>query len=58
MATNVIHATNGYASYLLPELTDKLVPCKRHAAAAETPEEYFINQLQTSFALHWGDDFI
>jgi glycine/D-amino acid oxidase-like deaminating enzyme len=57
LSSTVIHATNGYASALLPEITDKLVPCKGHAAAIVPPKEYHGSPLQTSFGFHWGEDF-
>jgi glycine/D-amino acid oxidase-like deaminating enzyme len=50
VAKNIVHATNGYASYLLPEFTDKLIPCKGYAAAAEPLENFFSSPLQTSFS--------
>ncbi|KAF2012913.1 FAD dependent oxidoreductase [Aaosphaeria arxii CBS 175.79] len=56
-AGSIIHATNGYASSILPELTDKLVPCKGHAAAALPPKAYFESPLQNTYGIHWGDDY-
>lgn len=57
LAKNVVHATNGYASCLLPELTNKLLPVKGHAAAALPPKDYYDRPLQTSFGFQWGPDF-
>ncbi|KAK1641022.1 FAD dependent oxidoreductase-domain-containing protein [Colletotrichum phormii] len=46
----VIHATNGYASHLLPELDGRIIPLKGHVAAIAPPPAYVDLPLSTSFA--------
>ncbi|KAK1508009.1 uncharacterized protein CCOS01_16010 [Colletotrichum costaricense] len=49
-ANKVIHATNGYASHLLPELDGRIIPLKGHVAAIPPPRAYIDLPLSTSFA--------
>ncbi|KAI3544489.1 hypothetical protein CSPX01_05614 [Colletotrichum filicis] len=49
-ANKVIHATNGYASHLLPELDGRIIPLKGHVAAIAPPPAYIDLPLSTSFA--------
>ncbi|KAF4773926.1 hypothetical protein HER10_EVM0006669 [Colletotrichum scovillei] len=49
-ANKVIHATNGYASHLLPELDGRIIPLKGHVAAIAPPPAYVDFPLSTSFA--------
>jgi glycine/D-amino acid oxidase-like deaminating enzyme len=53
----IIHATNGYASFLAPELSEKLVPLRGHAVAIDPPPSYLKTPLSHSYAFHWDDDF-
>lgn len=53
----IIHATNGYATFLVPELSEKLVPLRGHAAAIDPSPNYSETPLDHSYAFHWGDDF-
>ncbi|KXH66313.1 hypothetical protein CSAL01_06816, partial [Colletotrichum salicis] len=46
----VIHATNGYASHLLPEIDGRIIPLKGHVAAITPPPAYVDLPLSTSFA--------
>lgn len=57
IATHVIHATNGYASYLLPELDGRILPLKGHAAAITPHPAYVEKPLSTSFAFFCDEDF-
>ncbi|RKL33615.1 hypothetical protein BFJ72_g9839 [Fusarium proliferatum] len=57
MANKVIHATNGYASYLLPELDGRIIPLKGHISAIRPPPAYMDQPLSTSFAFISNDDY-
>ena len=56
-ARKVIHATNGYSSYLLPELVGRIVPLKGHAAAISPSLEFERNPLDKTMAFIWESDF-
>ncbi|KIW15942.1 hypothetical protein PV08_05992 [Exophiala spinifera] len=53
----IIHATNGYATFLMPELSEKLVPLQGHAVATDPSSDYSETPLSHSYAFHWGEDF-
>jgi glycine/D-amino acid oxidase-like deaminating enzyme len=53
----IIHATNGYATYLVPELSEKLVPLRGHVVAIDPSPKYLEIPLRHSYAFHWSDDF-
>jgi glycine/D-amino acid oxidase-like deaminating enzyme len=53
----VIHATNGYSSYLLPELTGRVVPLKGHVAAIPPPPEFEAKSLDRTMAFIWDSDY-
>lgn len=55
-ALKVIHATNGYSSYLLPELTGRIVPLKGHVAAIPPSAEYQ-SRLDKTMAFVWDSDY-
>ncbi|KAG4294238.1 hypothetical protein FPRO06_00823 [Fusarium proliferatum] len=57
IANKVIHATNGYASYLLPELDGRIIPLKGHVSAIRPPPAYMDQPLTTSFAFISNDDY-
>ncbi|WYZ43391.1 hypothetical protein EsH8_VI_001090 [Colletotrichum jinshuiense] len=57
MVKKVIHATNGYASHLLPELDGRIIPLKGHVAAISPPPAYYDKPLNTSFAFVSDDDY-
>ncbi|KAI3586814.1 FAD dependent oxidoreductase, partial [Fusarium oxysporum f. sp. albedinis] len=57
MANKVIHATNGYASYLLPELDGRIIPLKGHVSAITPPPAYMDQPLTTSFAFISNDNY-
>jgi glycine/D-amino acid oxidase-like deaminating enzyme len=56
-ATKVIHATNGYSSYLLPELTAKIVPLKGHVAAIRPSPDFAKAPLDNTMAFIWDSDY-
>ncbi|KAL2877900.1 hypothetical protein SGCOL_006850 [Colletotrichum sp. CLE4] len=56
-ANKVIHATNGYASHLLPELDGRIIPLKGHVAAIAPPPAYVDLPLSTSFAFVSDDNY-
>lgn len=53
----IIHATNGYATYLLPEFSNKIVPLKGHVVAVDPGQTYSETPLTHSYAFQWGEDF-
>ncbi|KAF5598367.1 FAD dependent oxidoreductase [Fusarium pseudocircinatum] len=53
----VFHATNGYASHLLPELTRKVVPVKGNVVAIEPSKEFAARPLGHTAGIQWGEDF-
>jgi glycine/D-amino acid oxidase-like deaminating enzyme len=53
----VIHATNGYSSYLLPELTGRLVPLKGHVAAIPPSTSFAASPLHNTSAFVWDTDY-
>lgn len=53
----IVHATNGYATYLVPELSEKLVPLRGHVVAIDPSPSYLEAPLSHSYAFHWGEDF-
>ena len=53
----VIHATNGYSSYLLPELTGRIIPLKGHVAAIPPSSEYESKPLDKTMAFVWDTDY-
>lgn len=53
----IIHATNGYATNLLPEFNNKIVPLKGHVVAIDPGERYSDAPLTHSYAFHWCEDF-
>ena len=55
--SKVIHATNGYTSYLLPELAGKLVPLKGHVAAIPPSPNFEKEPLDRTMAVIWDDDY-
>ncbi|KAF9767731.1 hypothetical protein IL306_015060 [Fusarium sp. DS 682] len=57
LAAKVIHATNGYASYLLPELDGRIIPLKGHVSAIAPPSIYVDKPLTTSFAFITNDNY-
>ena len=56
-ARKVIHATNGYSSYLLPELNGRIVPLKGHVAAVPPSHEFELRTLDKTMAFIWDDDY-
>ncbi|OHE94329.1 hypothetical protein CORC01_10376 [Colletotrichum orchidophilum] len=57
IANKVVHATNGYASHLLPELDGRIIPLKGHVAAIAPPPAYVDVPLSTSFAFVSDDNY-
>ncbi|KAF4502179.1 Gamma-glutamylputrescine oxidoreductase [Fusarium agapanthi] len=57
MANKVIHATNGYSSYLLPELDGRIIPLKGHVSAIAPPPAYMDQPLTASFAFISNDNY-
>lgn len=55
--STIFHATNGYASHLLPELSSKVVPVKGHVVAIKPSAHYESTPLETTYGIQWGDDF-
>ena len=53
----VIHATNGYSSYLLPELKGRVIPLKGHVAAIPPSPEFEAKSLDTTMAFIWDSDY-
>lgn len=53
----IVHATNGYATFLVPELSEKLVSLRGHAVAIDPSSNYSEMPLDHSYAFHWGEDF-
>lgn len=53
----VIHATNAYASNLLPEVSGIIVPGKGHAVAIPPPLTYEMSPLKTTMAAIWDNDY-
>ena len=56
-AQKVIHATNGYSSYLLPELIGRLVPLKGHVAAIPPSSRFESRPLDKTMAVIWDSDY-
>jgi glycine/D-amino acid oxidase-like deaminating enzyme len=56
-AGKVIHATNGYASYLLPEFEGRIIPLKGHVSAIPPSVEYRDKPLDKTMALIWELDY-
>ncbi|KAG7421074.1 putative oxidoreductase OrdL [Fusarium oxysporum f. sp. rapae] len=57
MTGKVIHATNGYASYLLPELDGRIIPLKGHVSTITPSPAYMDQPLTTSFAFISNDNY-
>lgn len=55
--TKVVHATNGYASSLLSELVDKLIPVKGHAVALSPNTIHVSKPLTQTYGIYWNDDY-
>jgi glycine/D-amino acid oxidase-like deaminating enzyme len=53
----VIHATNGYSSYLLPEMTGRIVPLKGHVAAIPPSIKFESKPLDKTMAVIWDSDY-
>lgn len=53
----VIHATNGYSSYLLPELIGRIVPLLGHVAAIPPSHEYQSKPLDKTMVFIWDSEY-
>lgn len=57
VCTRIFHATNGYISNLVPELSSKVVPVKGHVVAMKPCETYSTKPMQHTSGIQWGEDF-
>ncbi|KAH7125800.1 FAD dependent oxidoreductase [Dactylonectria macrodidyma] len=57
LCDKIFHATNGYVSHLLPELTRKVVPVKGNVIAMEPSPELAACPLPHTAGVQWGEDF-
>lgn len=57
VCSRVFHATNGYISGLLPELSSKVVPVKGHVVAIKPSQAYSTKPMHHTSGIQWGEDF-
>lgn len=53
----IFHATNGYASNLLPEFIRKIAPVKGNVLAIHPCQHYSSHPLTHTYGVQWGEDF-